>query len=498
MSTPPEFDDIQGVVRFGYGQLTAACFFLLRVADAAAARRWLAQAPVTDAAYRQPPPDAALQIALTAEGLQAIGTPAEIMAGFSDEFIVGMAADQNRSRRLGDVGSNAPALWRWGAGDAVPHVLVMLYATPARFEAWLAEITNGGLWAQAFSVLDCLQTEFLDNHEPFGFADGISQPALDWERCEPFTALQLEYRNVSALGEFLLGYPNEYGRYTDRPLVGAEADPAGLLPAAEEVSERRDLGRNGTYLVLRDLSQDVAGFWQFLARQSDETGRTAQQLAEAMVGRSMEGAPLAPTSRRPIAGNTGNDAPNNHFTFADDPDGAHCPFGAHIRRANPRNADMPGGPGGAISRLVRIAGFDRHGVRNDLVAPTRFHRLLRRGRPYGMRLTPEDAMYSSDTVEERGIRFVCLNANISRQFEFVQNAWIVAAKFDGLLDETDPLLGNRQPVPGCPVPEDFTYSRAGAVRRRLRGLPQFVTVRGGAYFFMPGIRALRYLATSNS
>jgi len=67
MSTPPEFDDIQGVVRFGYGQLTAACFFLLRVADAAAARRWLAQAPVTDAAYRQPPPDAALQIALTAE-----------------------------------------------------------------------------------------------------------------------------------------------------------------------------------------------------------------------------------------------------------------------------------------------------------------------------------------------------------------------------------------------------------------------------------------------
>ena len=172
----------------------------------------------------------------------------------------------------------------------------------------------------------------------------------------------------AALGEFLLGYPNEYGRYTDRPLVGAEADPAGLLPPAEEAPDWRDLGRNGTYLVLRDLGQDVAGFWQFLAGQR-QTGRTAQQLAEAMVGRSIEGAPLVPPSRRPIAGNAGNDAPNNRFTFADDPDSANCPFGAHIRRANPRNADMPGGPGGAISRLVRIAGFDRHGVRNDLVAP---------------------------------------------------------------------------------------------------------------------------------
>ena len=171
-----------------------------------------------------------------------------------------------------------------------------------------------------------------------------------------------------------------------------------------------------------------------------------------------------------------------------------CPFGAHIRRANPRNADMPGGPGGAISRLIRTIGFDRHGARDDLVAPVRFHRLLRRGRPYGPPLAPEEARAANDG-SERGIRFLCLNANIARQFEFVQNAWMASAKFDGLIEESDPLLGNREAMPGSPS-DSFTYSRDGAVRRRLCGLPQFVTVRGGAYFFLPGIRALRYLASA--
>jgi deferrochelatase/peroxidase EfeB len=496
MSVSPEFSDIQGIVRFGHRRLTAACFFLLRIVDAAAARRWLAQAPVTDAVQRDAPPDTALQVALTAEGLRALGTPEGIVAGFSAEFIAGMAGDGNRSQRLGDVGGNAPAQWGWGRPGAVPHVLVMVYATPARFAAWRDEVTSG-MWARAFALIGCLDTSDLGGREPFGFADGISQPTLDWERSGAFDNVQLDYRNLAALGEFLLGYPNEYARYTDRPLIDPAADPSGLLPAAEDMPGRRDLGRNGTYLVLRDLSQDVGGFWQFLDRQGGETGLAAQALAEAMVGRTMDGAPLVPSSRGPVAGIGAEDrGPPNRFTFADDPDGARCPFGAHIRRVNPRNADMPGGPGGAISRLIRTAGFGRQGWRDDLVAPARFHRILRRGRPYGAKLTPEEAQHAG-AGEERGIRFICLNANISRQFEFVQNAWVMGTKFNGLTAESDPLLGNRQPVSGCPATDSFTYSRDGAVRRRLRGIPQFVTVRGGAYFFLPGIRALRYLAAMN-
>ncbi len=94
-----------------------------------------------------------------------------------------------------------------------------------------------------------------------------------------------------------------------------------------------------------------------------------------------------------------------------------------------------------------------------------------------------------------GCGFVCLNANIARQFEFVQNAWLMSTHFGGLAGESDPLLGNRHPIPGCPATGAFTDPRPDGVPRRLTGLPQFVTVRGGAYFFLPGLRALRYLAS---
>ena len=56
------------------------------------------------------------------------------------------------------------------------------------------------------------------------------------------------------------------------------------------------------------------------------------------------------------------------------------------------------------------------------------------------------------------------------------------------------LLGNRQAIAGCQVTDAFSYSREGGVRHRLREVPQFVTVRGGGYFFLPGLRALNYLA----
>ena len=95
-----EFQDIQGLVRFGHGHLTGARYYLLNIADAAAARAWLAAAPVTNAATSRLP-DVALQVAVTYDGLKALGLSEEILRGFSDEFIVGMAGDESRSRRHG-------------------------------------------------------------------------------------------------------------------------------------------------------------------------------------------------------------------------------------------------------------------------------------------------------------------------------------------------------------------------------------------------------------
>ena len=489
-----EFDDIQGIARFGYGHLTAACFYLLRIADLAAAREWLRDAPVANAVVRDPPPDTALQVACSADGLRTLGLSPVALEGFAAEFLSGMAGNDARSRRLGDIGANSPATWVWGSAGYVPHVLAMVYATPARFEAWKREVT-GPLWGRAFSVVECLDTSDMGGREPFGFVDGISQPVFDWERRLDLQDVEAEYRNRTMLGELLLGYPNEYGKYTDRPLLEPSVDPEGLLPEAEGMPDKRDLGRNGTYLVFRDLRQDVRGFWQFLASKAAAASRTPEALAEAMVGRSMQGDPLVPASERAIVGvEPGAEGSRNRFTFDSDPEGAYCPFGAHIRRANPRTADVPPGTVGALKRVVQTLGLARQKPRDDVIASARFHRILRRGREYGAQLSPDDARQPGSGDEDSGLRFLCLNANIARQFEFVQNAWMISTKFGGLTEESDPLLGNRQAIAGCRLADAFAYSRDGGVRHRLRGVPQFVTVHGGGYFFLPGLRALQYLS----
>jgi deferrochelatase/peroxidase EfeB len=489
-----EYGDVQGLVRFGYGSLTEACFFLLKIRDASAARAWLRTAPVSTAVELKQAPPAALQVAFTHEGLRALDVPSQVLAGFSAEFLSGMSGDESRSRRLGDVGSASPENWQWGSSGRVPHLLVMLYAQPDGLDAWRQAIQTPS-WDAGFEVLDCLATSNLYGVEPFGFTDGISQPELDWNQGREVHGDQLDYANSVCLGEFLLGYRNEYGKYTDRPLLESSDTASSGLPSAEDSPEKRDLGRNGSYLVFRQLEQDVQGFWRFLNQQTNSDPAARQRLAEAMVGRRMKGEPLIPPSRNSIVGVDPADAPVNQFTYDADPDGTRCPFGAHIRRANPRNADLPSGTTGVLSRLWRTLGFGLKDFRDDVIASTRFHRLLRRGREYGSGLTPDQAIQTNQSgTGAHGIHFIALNANISRQFEFVQSSWMMGTKFGGLTEESDPLLGNRQPVPGCPVTNTFSVAEKIGPRTRITGLPTFVTVRGGAYFFLPGIRALDYIA----
>jgi hypothetical protein len=207
-----DFDDVQGLVRFGYGSLTEAVYVLARVRHLEAARTWLQSAPVSRAATLSPPPDTALQIAFTAAGMEALHVPAEVRAGFSSEFLDGMD-ESSRARRLGDVESNAPDRWEWGhAANAadVPHVLVMLFAKPGRLDEWVRE-TLGPAWHEGFEEKGRLPTSNLDHFEPFGFRDGISQPDVDWQQRRDPPKSASEYSNEVALGEFLLGYRNEYG-----------------------------------------------------------------------------------------------------------------------------------------------------------------------------------------------------------------------------------------------------------------------------------------------
>jgi len=501
-----DFRDIQGLARFAYGPLPEACLLLAEIADADAARAWLdAAAAKVTRAVSEPRLTQALQIAFTYQGLQKLGLPDAALEEFSAEFKAGMV-EPSRSRRLGDIKANDPANWRWGvAGTLQPHVLIMLYAEKGGLAPWEAEV-KGNLWGAAFGEVYCLSTIRLDDLEPFGFVDGVSQPRLDWERAKP-TRLRdtVAYTNVSALGEFLLGYPNEYGRYTDRPLLDPADDPAGHLPLAEDAPGKRDLGRNGTYLVLRDLAQDVPLFHEFVNRTESDAAK-GRVLEAAMAGRMPAdipiypkwtksipdddpghvippGAPVTPLSHQAIdgVGPKLKDVWLDQFTFKDDPDGTTCPYGAHIRRANPRNADLPEATRGWIGWLIRTLGFGRKHSHDDMLASTRFHRLLRRGRDY------------KEEGGERGLRFICLNANISRQFEFIQTSWLMNPKFNGL-NEDDPLVGNHATPFAGGTTDTFTRPQESGLSCRANGVQQFVTVQGGAYFFMPGLSALRYIA----
>ncbi len=490
-----DYSDVQGLVRFGYGKLTDASFLLLKIRDVAAARAWLASAPVSNAVELDQAPPTALQLAFTREGLEALQVPDAVLAGFSDEFLGGMTGEENRSLRLGDVGASSPQNWQWGVGEKAPHLIAMLYAKEGQLGEWTQTIKGTG-WDAAFELLECLPTCNLFGVEPFGFTDGISQPTPDWRREREIEGDQLEYGNVVSLGEFLLGYPNEYNQYTDRPLLNAADPTAAMLPPAEDVAGKRDLGRNGAYVVFRQLKQDVRGFWRFLDGQANSNAEARQTLAESMVGRKMNGDPLLPLSNEPIPGVDPKTAQQNRFTYDSDSAGTSCPFGAHIRRANPRNADLPAGTRRGLSWLLRTLGFGPKKFRNDVMASTRFHRLLRRGREYGPGLSPEQAVQPDfPDTGEHGIHFICIGANISRQFEFVQGAWVMNTKFNAMTEESDPLLGSRAPVPGCPFTNTFSLPQTSGLRTRIMGVPRFVTVLGGAYFFLPSISALRYLSS---
>jgi len=488
---PSDADDIQGLVWSGYASLTEASFLLLRIVDPPKARNWLRRAPVTTVAHLTQHQAKALQIAVSAAGLRKLDVSDTIMAGFSPEFLAGMTGDESRSRRLGDIGPNAPANWLWG-GHGEPDLVLLLYAAEGQLAAWQNELTID-FSCCGLELIHALGTSNMGGKEPFGFTDGVSQPKIDWQNTRtPGTSADLDYGNLITTGEFLLGYRNEYALYTERPLLPARE--ASELPEAEDQPGLRDLGRNGTYLVFRELHQDVLTFWQFMARRAGDNH--AQELAEAFVGRRRSGEPMVSTTSQPIrgVGPQRQDIAENQFTFDHDTEGLQCPFGAHIRRANPRTGDLPGGKTGPIQKLIRTLALGKQNLGSDLIASSRFHRILRRGREFGHWIDPDTAMQPGTPDPQSGLHFICLNANISRQFEFIQNAWLASAKFDGLSGESDPLTGNREIFPPGFSTDGFSQPQPSGVTERIDGLPRFVTVWGGGYFFLPGLRALRFLA----
>ena len=482
-----DWQDLQALVVRGYGHLPAVCYLLLSITDAPAAKQYLTQQLSQLSVAAEKPEKLAMNIALTAQALQALGTPENIIKGFADEFRAGMNTPHRR-RILGDEGSQAREQWLWGHQQSHQqplHLMIMLYAIDAPQLQQAVDAIQQASSTSGLSLLQRLDSESLPQQkEHFGFQDGIAQPYIAEFDSSPKDDAEQKKQGV-ALGEFVLGYENAYGYYTQRPKVDAKLDVHNCLPADLEGSALKDLGKNGTYLVFRQLQQDVTGFWRWLQQAGEQADIDPVKLAAKMVGRWPSGAPLvkAPDEDNPDLADM--DAFAYHH---EDADGHRCPLGAHIRRTNPRDS-LPPVPGSEKS----MAFSDRH-------------RLLRRGRAYG---APLDASMSPSVflkkiaegkadadTQERGLHFICLNANITRQFEFVQYTWANNPHFNGLYQDPDPLIGSRgrvaQRLPGAT--DDFTLQGC-PVRQKITGLPEFVRTRGGAYFFLPSKSALQFLLT---
>ena len=456
---PIDFPNIQSLVLYAYKDLHHATYLMLHIEHHDLFKQWLDDNIENITTSDIQAESTALNIAFTAPGLEKLNLSPHTYQQFSREFTEGIVTHK-RSQLLGDEGSNAPKNWDWG-GPSTPDidVLILCYAdSESALESQIAHITSE---LEAYTTqLQRLDTQALfDRKEHFGFKDGLSQPKIAGVH---INVENNKDSNTLAPGEFLLGQESGYGTTT---------------PFPHDKENFKHFGKDGSYLVFRQLEQDVKGFWHYLDQQNTEEDNKVY-LATKMVGRWPNGAPISrfPTQEPDHL----NPSIANDFNYADDPQGNHCPMASHIRRTNPRATDL--------------------GLSNEKnnIASVNHHRIMRRGRPYGKplhkHLSPT-AMMKADDTEPRGLHFLCFNADLARQFEFIQQTWINNEKFNGLYNDLDPLLGTRPKEHGLSG-DDFTIPQ-NPMRHKLKNIPQFVTTKGGAYFFMPSISALKQLTNDN-
>ncbi|MBC7779301.1 MAG: hypothetical protein H7125_04280, partial [Proteobacteria bacterium] len=453
-------------------------------------------------------------LALAPTALSTLGLPEAALETFPPAFLDGMTA-LGRERVLGDTGPNAAAQWWWpNTGWRADAVLLAYGKSTEAVAALVARVESACVAPQCIAhriALERIPEARGDRKEPFGFVDGTSQPVI--------RGTYRGLRNADPIhlvepGEFIIGYPDNRGNLPPAPHLDAVHDPHNRLPIAADcdgfsrtiVDAPRDVARNGSFLVVRQLEQEIERFHAYCEAEAQRLqGRLEQPyritpdfIGAKLVGRWADGSSLVrfpyesetalmrsrapvlqprPTARPTSTPETGTpilsattpaptvvdakpalrSSEDNDFLYGtEDPEALRCPFGAHIRRANPRDSLVPGS--------------------SEQIAITNRHRILRVGRVYA----PRDG-------QRPGLLFMCLNSDIERQFEFIQQTWLASPAFHGLEGEVDPLIGD-----GSVGLNGFTVPTRDAPLR-LTPMRQFVTMRGGGYFFLPGKRLLEFL-----
>lgn len=473
LRSPDGFDaaEVQGNILRGYHR-SRVRHLVLEIADAAAARRFLGAADggevgvpsiTTEENWGDLKPDSCFNIGVTYAGLQALGVPATSLASFPGEFIAGMNA---RAVKLGDIGPSAPETWDAPfTSPGVVHLIATIHADDVvPLDRVQQQVVTAGQ-GRAFILRSSRDGRNLDNdYVHFGYRDSLSQPRFaEIHDADRFADAQ----PLAPLGSILLGYETEY---------------EGLMWS---VPQPDALGRNGSFNAFRILAQDVIGFEGYLdsaAREllADPLGdellppgsegsigagmsrhaALREVVAAKLCGRWRNGVPLALSPKTPHP-----DPPvsmtDYDYASGEHTGGASCPFGAHGRRSNPRGCTIV-----------------QRGARHT-------RRLVRRGIPYGPAYDPD----KPDELE-RGLLGNFIGANLGAQFEALSCDWLNLGLQDPrITGSNDPLLGANAADTSW-----FDIPLTSGKTIRLRGLPLFVRTRGGAYTFLPGIPAIRYLA----
>ncbi|SCX90488.1 deferrochelatase/peroxidase EfeB [Nitrosospira sp. Nl5] len=447
--------DIQGFILRTYA-MPALRVFALTIAQPAAARQFLGglvnggnSPQLSTATDWTVKPPYCLNVGLTYTGLAALGLSPLSLASFPEEFAAGAPA---RAQRVGDTGESSPEHWKDQFASPALHLLLFLFAETEEIlehvTGQLRELYSGRNAMSELSVHD--GRSLPGNVAHFGYRDGFAQPTIDGG----LPPLMPDVLPKAPAGEFLLGYPSQYSDFT-YPVPTPDA-----------------LGRNGSFVAFRILSQDCRGFEQFLTEAAHQTGFDRELIAAKLCGRWRDGVPLSlsPHSadeRIPLEKRNSFDyVPGDSMPDAfDDRRGYRCPLGSHIRRMNPRNAIVAGNSGLK-------------------------HRIVRRGLPYG---PPYDPANPDDGIE-RGLLGLFIGVSLKDQFEFLMSDWANKGSFaPGLGGTRDPLIGDNGNNAGSAA--TFLIPIEGQRRPvEVTGLTSFVTCRGAAYCFLPSATAIRYLS----
>jgi deferrochelatase/peroxidase EfeB len=433
-----ELDDIQATVLRYRPEPYYGTHVMLHVDDARAGREFVRRLTphVDSAAQWWEAGEAWISAAISYTGLVALGLPEDSLRSFPEAFRVGMAA---RADQLRDHGPNAPENWDKPFGSGTIHIVVSVFSDSE--QTWRDTMEMAQQQYQGFSGVTVLMTQDFGAQpgdlNPLGYRDSIGQPAI--EGCG-VDALPGQGRPIKA-GEFILGYPGEAGVALPMPCPDV-------------------LGRNGTFGGLRKYQSRVGTFNRFL-REHAGTEAERELLAAKLIGRWRSGAPLtvAPMQDDPALG--ADPLRNNDFTYAGDPHGHQVPLGSHMRRMNPRDTEMA------------------------LLTDVNVHRIIRRSTTYGAPYDPNATSADDDEVP-RGIHFLFLSAKAMATMEFLQQEWINNGNFMNLGDERDPNIGLQQNGATFTIPRD-------PVRRRIHDIHTFNVLRGGEYFFLPSLSALRWI-----